>query len=272
MPATRETPSGDAAASLEPWSALPTVHGRVVSRRRLTRDLWELTLGGFGTVDGRPWTERLTGGDQFVHVLVSPEPGGIRPDYRMADLLERRPGDPVRGAYYTVRRARPDAGELDVWVVDHGAPASVGEWMSTSIADDRLALWGPRRGFQVPHDVRHALFVADETGIAAVAAMIERLPLDRRATAVLECRGDAHRPPVPVHPGVTVIWVERGDRLPGAGNRLLTAVRPIVDMAPDAVFGAAESRHITEIRHLVRRLALGPDRAMLTGYWRREVG
>ncbi len=268
----RLTPPTDAAPVSPLLSALPTVHGRVTSRRQLTDDVLEVTLAGFGAVDGRPWMGSLAGGDEFVHVLVSPEPGGIRPDYRMADLLERRPGDPVRGAYYTVRRVRPESGELDLWIVDHGSPASVGAWMSTASCGDHLALWGPRRGFRMPDDVGHVLLAADETGFAAVAALVERLPVDRRATAVLECRGRAHRAPMPAHPGLRVIWIDRGDDVSGTVNRLLPAVRSLVGAAPDAVFGAAESRHVSELRRHVRRLGLGADRSMLTGYWRRDVG
>ena len=171
MPARQETTNDDATVS-PLLSALPTVHGRVVARRRLTEDLLEVTLAGFGAVDGRPWVDRLTGGDQFVFALVSPEPGGIRPGYRLADLLERRPADPVRGAYYTVRCSRPGADELDLWVVDHGAPGSVGEWMSSASGGDAVALWGPRCGFRIPEDARRVLFVADETGLAAVGALI----------------------------------------------------------------------------------------------------
>ncbi len=275
MTACQETTTDDAPVS-PLLSALPTVHGRVVARRRFTEDLLEVTLAGFGAVDGRPWMDRLTGGDQFVFALVSPEPGGIRPGYRLADLLERRPGDPVRGAYYTVRRARPEVDELDLWVVDHGAPGSVGEWMRTAASGEPVALWGPRCGFRIPDDTRRALFVADETGFAAVAALIDQLPADARATAVIECRGDAHRPSVPPHPGLDLIWVDRGDDAPGTVNRLLPVVGSLVASSPDAgfdaVFGAAESRHVTEIRRFLRPLGLGADRSMLTGYWRREVG
>ena len=275
MPTEQETATDDRPGS-PLLSALATVHGRLVSRRRLTRDLLEVTLAGFDAAVGRPWVECLTGGDEFVYALVSPEPGGIRPDYRMADLLDRRPGDPVRGAYYTVRRSRPEVGELDLWIVDHGSPGSVGGWMRTATCGDPVALWGPRQGYLIPDGVHHALLVADETGFAAVAALIERLPVDCRATAVLECRGEAHRPTMPTHPGLELIWIDRGDEAPGTVNRLLPVVRSVVAAAPGAavpgaVFGAGESRHVTAIRRHLRPLGLGAGRSTLTGYWRREV-
>jgi NADPH-dependent ferric siderophore reductase len=79
---------------------------------------------------------------------------------------------------------------------------------------DPIYLWGPRRGFRVSDNAQHVLLVADETGYAAVAAVLEGLPTERRATGVLECIDVDHRPPMPDHPGLEVIWVDRGDDPP----------------------------------------------------------
>lgn len=241
-----------------------TVHGSVASVRRLAPRLLEVTLGGFA---GSP----LEGGDEFVYVMVSDAPGGISPGYGMDDHLERAADDPVRGAYYTVRRSRPAEGEIDLWVVEHDHPGSVGAWMQQASPDDPIAVWGPRQGFRVPPDARHVLLVADETGFAAVAAVLDALPADRRATAVLECIDAEHRIVLPDHPGLDAIWIERGDDAPGATNRLLDAVRS-APLVVDAAFGAGESRQITAVRRHVRRvLGVPASRVSMTGYWRREA-
>lgn len=242
----------------------PTVHGRVSSVCRLTPNLLEVTLAGF--VD-----YPLEGGDEFVYVMVSAEPAGIPPGYGMGDFLDRAAGDPVRGAYYTVRRSRPAVGEIDLWVVDHGHPGSVGEWMRAASAGDPVALWGPRQGFRVPDDAEHVVLVADETGFAAVAAVLDALPADRRVTVVLECVDAEHRPAMPCHPGLEATWVERGADAPGLTNRLLDGVSSI-RAAPDAAFGAGESHQISAVRRHVRRvLGVPSDRVTMTGYWRRQV-
>lgn len=244
--------------------ALQTVHGRVAAVRQLAPNLLEVTVSGFDDVV-------LSGGDEFVYALVSTELGGIRPGYEMATHLARVAGDPVRGAYYTVRRSRPAVGEIDLWVVAHGHPGSVGAWMASASPGDPLALWGPRRGFVVPDDAQHLLLVADETGFAAVAALLEVIGRDRRVTAVLECPDADHRPPMPPHPGARLVWVDRGEGAPGVHNRLLPAVSSNA-IAVDAVFGAAESRHIAAIRSLAGHvLGIASASTSMTGYWRRSV-
>lgn len=248
---------------LQVTASLRTVHGRVEGVSRVTANLLEITLAGF---DEYP----LEGGDEFVYAMVSHESGGIVPGYGMDQYRDQAPDDPVRGAYYTVRRSRPDVGEIDLWVVEHDHPGSVASWMMTCAPGDPIALWGPRRGFTVPDDSRHVLLVADETGFAAVAATIECLPSSTRATAVLECIDEAHRPPMPTATGLEVIWVERGADEPGVTNRLLTACMSLTDR-PDAAFGAAESRQISAVRRYVRsELGAPASRVLMTGYWRRN--
>lgn len=242
--------------------SLTTVHGRVGAVRRLTPALLEVTLTGF---TGYP----LEGGDEFVYVMVSSAPGGISPHYTMDDYRRQVAGDTVRGAYYTVRRSRPDVGEIDLWVVEHDHPGSVAAWMMSAAPGDPVALWGPRRGYRVHDDARHVLLVADETGFAAVAALLEGLPADRRTTAVLQCLGGDHRPPLPAHPGLEVIWVDRGADSPST-NRLLGEVEALA-CSPDSVFGAGESREVSAIRRHVRHvLGVPADRVLVTGYWRRQ--
>lgn len=249
---------------LKATAALATVHGRVVNVRRITPKLLEVTVAGF---EDYP----LGGGDEFVYAMISPAPGGISPSYRMDDYRDQAPDDPVRGAYYTVRRSRPEAGEIDLWVVEHDHPGSVAAWMVAAAPGDRIALWGPRRGFQVPGDAEHVLLVADETGLAAVAALLDHIPPACRVTAMLECVDAAHRPALPAHPALEVAWVDRGD-VPGATNRLLGAVMSAVTGVPDAAFGAAESHQISAVRRHVRKvLGVPAARVLMTGYWRCQV-
>jgi NADPH-dependent ferric siderophore reductase len=244
------------------WS---TVHGRVDAVRRITPTLVQVTLAGF---HGYP----LVGGDEFVYAMVSHAPGGVAPDYGIDDVRAARADDPVRGAYYTVRRSRPERGEIDIWAVVHGHEGSVSAWMAAAEPGAPVALWGPRRGYQLPPDARHVLFVADESGLAAVAALVDGLTPDRRATAVLECVDADHRPPMPDHRGLTVHWVDRGADEPGAVNHLLAAVVEHVPAGPDTAFGAAESHHISAVRRQVQAtLGIASSRVLMTGYWRRRA-
>lgn len=252
-------------AELRSTASLPTVHGFVRRAERLTPTLIEVTLAGLPDYP-------LAGGDEFVYVMVSPEPGGISPGYSMADFREQADGDQVHGAYYTVRRSRPDDGEVDLWVVEHDHPGSVAEWVRNAQPGAPVALWGPRRGFEIPTIADDVLLIADETGLAAVAALIETAGPEVGIVALLESIGEDHRPPMPEHPNLRTVWVDRGDDAPGTVNHLLDAARAEVDTArvvPAAAFGAAESRQISAIRRYLRsEVGLAAAVVSMTGYWR----
>jgi iron complex transport system permease protein len=114
----------------------------------------------------------------------------------------------------------------------------------------------------VPADAEHVLLVADETGFAAAAALLDVMPPGCRVTAVLETVGASHRPALPDHPHLTTVWVDRGPDDDGATNRLLAAVRGLQER-PDAAFGAGESRQISEVRRHVG--ARADDRVLASG-------
>lgn len=249
---------------LDQTARLRTVHGRIGSVRDLTPNLLEVTLAGFHDYP-------LRGGDEFVYAMVSFAAGGIDPSYSMDDHRDAPPGGPVRGAYYTIRRSRPDVGEVDLWVVVHDHPGSVAGWMEAARPGDPIALWGPRRGFELPDGAGHVLFVSDETGFAAVAALVERANPGATLTAFLEVGDRTQVPDLPEHPGLTIHRVARGDDRPGAVNHLLAAITTHLHTAPDAAFGAAESRQISAVRrHLRSRFGMAASDVMMTGYWRAE--
>lgn len=249
-------------AELAANAGLPTRTAVVAGKTQLTPNLLEVTLAGLD--DYSP-----LGGDECHFVLTSEDREGLCPTYTIADYQAQGQGGPVRGAYYTTRRARPEAGEIDLWVVLHDHPDSVGGWFQRAGVGHRLALWGPRRSFRAPADTRSLLLVADESGIAAAAGLIDELP-DLRITAVLETVDAGHRPPLPARNDVTVHWVDRGRQTPGTGTALLEATRSVTAVTRfDAAFGAAESRTISAVRrHLRADLGLAAVRVLMTGYWR----
>ena len=68
-------------------------------------------------------------------------------------------------AYYTCRRWRPDAGELDAWFVLHEHDGPISGWARRAAIGDRVLLWGPRAAFEPPPDTTRLLLVGDETGL-----------------------------------------------------------------------------------------------------------
>jgi NADPH-dependent ferric siderophore reductase len=187
------------------------------------------------TFTGAEFDELAPNGfDQRVKLLF-PTPGrGLRdcpsgPDWYAAwrDLPDHL-RNPLRT--YTVRAARPEAREVDVDFVLHGATGPASAWAEHAAAGDEVVLVGPNARFpgptggvewRPPADAACLLLAGDETGVPAICAIAESLPPDRRARLLLEVpeRDDALALVVPT--GVEVTWLPRGaDASRGA---LLTA-------------------------------------------------
>jgi NADPH-dependent ferric siderophore reductase len=255
----------DLSASTE----LSTHPARVLSRRELTPHLLEVRLGG---LEGFA----PLGPDTFVYTMVRSDRGAFASDYSIDDFTARgtEDGPPVvRGAYYTVRGWDPAAAEMVLWVVRHGDGDGVATWLAQATEGDPVLLWGPRQAYDPPADAGRHLLVADETGLAAVARIVEGLAPDARAVAVLEVGSLDDAPPMPAHPGLTIEWIERGGIEPGRHGGLYDAVSA-VDLGDGrgwAAFGGAESRQVTRVRKLLRHeRGLSAGQVSMTGYWRLE--
>lgn len=258
-------------------AAIPTATAEVVRAGDLTANLREVVVGGPGLAG-----YRSVGGDQFVYVLVA-RPGEVLPaTYSMAEWMAADPQTRPLGAYYTVRSWDVAAGEMTLWAVVHGHDHGVGAWLATCAPGDRLALWGPRAGFggdgayaRTGHDSRHHLFVTDESGFCAVAALLDELPRGDSATVLAETVDPDHQVPFPGD-RTNVRWHYRGDAEPGTGSGLYDLVVELVDRLGPGVlataFGAGESRQITRIRKYLRQTCGMPaTHVSMTGYWRRRA-
>lgn len=248
--------------------SLPTFIGAVESARSLTPNLREIVVGG--DLSGF----ESHGGDQFVYVIVPRRGGPEIPDgYTMADARAAADADDAPlGAYYTVRRWDPHRERITLWAVVHGHDDGVGGWAAGCTPGDRLALWGPREGFRPTAGAARHLYVTDESGFAAVAALLEERPRHIPATVVAETIDADHRIDLVTDPGVEVVWVDRHDAARGTAGRLERVVRDLaVDPSTTVAFGAAESREISSIRKYLRHeLGMAADRVSMTGYWRRR--
>jgi NADPH-dependent ferric siderophore reductase len=196
------------------------------------------------------------GPDTFVYVM--PSASGVT-----ATWDERPPG-----AYYTVRAWRPADAALDLLVVLHDSPGIVSSWARTCRPGDHVALWGPRDGFAPAADTAWYLLIADDTGLPAVAAILEVRPRAIPAMVVAEVEAPRLRLDLPEGDGVDVTWVyRRGRRAPGL---LVDALRrlPRPD-GPAYVWAGAEHAAVGTVRRYVDvELGITPDRRSLASYWR----
>ncbi|MHB1139376.1 MAG: SIP domain-containing protein [Microthrixaceae bacterium] len=258
--------SGEAAASQ--LARIRTFLTEVVAVREITPHLREVTFRG-GDLDS---FEPL-GPDTFLYLLLPP-PGrtelGIDQSFSWEAHATMAPEDQPRGGYYTLRRWRPEARELDIWMVLHGDAGYASAWAARAEPGDPVALWGPRTAYAPPAATDHLVLVADETGLPAVAVILEGLGAGRTATVVAECASEGEQQPLPEVPGAEVIWLHRGGAEVGTTTLLVDAVRALPPFpGTPYVWGGGESRAMTAVRRHVRDdRGLSREQVSLVGYWR----
>jgi NADPH-dependent ferric siderophore reductase len=253
-------------------AAIRTFVTNVVRAEQITRNVRQLTFGGGDLATFTP-----AAADQFLYVLAPP-PGRdeltIDAGFTWEQYETMAPEDQPIGAYYTVRRWRPEAAELDMLFVLHGADGSpdgpAASWAARAEAGDLVALWGPRTAFEPPAGTDWFLLVADDTGLPAVAAIIESLPTTTPVVVVAEVDSEEDRPPLPAGANVDVQWCFRRGLPAGQTTLLVDALRAL-DWRPGHAYawGGAESRCITAVRRHVRdERGLSRAAVSMTGYWR----
>lgn len=230
--------------------------------------LRQVTFKGGDLVDFEP-----SGPDTFLYVLLPP-PGrtelGVDRSFSWEAHALKDPSDRQVGAYYTLRAWRPEEAELDILMVLHGATGPASAWAERAAIGDPVALWGPRTAYHPPEGTEHLVLVADETGLPAVAVIVEQMPDGWTAHVLAEVADHDERQALPDRPGVEVTWCHRDGADPGTTSLLVDAVRDLPPF-PDAtyVWGGAESRSMTAVRRHVRdERGLAREEVSLVAYWR----
>ncbi len=235
-------------------------------------------------VDVHPHLRRITfaggdlatfapiGPDTFCYVLLPP-PGSdtlaIDQTFTWEQHAQMPPDEQPVGAYYTVRSWRPDVAELDMLFVVHGDGLASG-WAARARRGDPVGLWGPRSGFHPPADVTWLLLAADETGLPAVAAILEQLPDGMAARVFAEVAAADEHQDLPERPNTVVTWLHRHGRPAGTTTLLADAVASSTWPAGiPYVWGGGESHAMTAVRRHVRDVrGLDREHVSLVAYWR----
>jgi Siderophore-interacting protein len=185
----------------------------------------------------------------------------IRPAQDVELLLREPTGRRVKRRY-TIRYARPDAGELDLDVLLHGVGAG-SEWGATARPGDEVEFQGPRGKLEL-RPAPHHLLIGDESALPAIASIAEALPGGEHATAVIEVQHGTDELPIE---DAGVRWVHRGTAAAGAPDLLAEVLRHI-DI-PEGTHGylLGESRAMVALRALVEARGVAHDAIFLKGYW-----
>lgn len=271
--ASEDAGSTTAEREAEELARIGTHLTRVVAVEDVHPHLRRITFGGGDLVDRfEPFVP-----DCFFYVLLPP-PGSDELGIDAGFTWEAHARMPVEqqpvGAYYTLRHWRPEVAELDILAVVHddhgGAGGHASRWAATAQVGDPVALWGPRTAFHPPEGTDRLVLVADETGLPAVAGILEWRPKGMPAVVIAEVASADEQQDLPVDEGVEVHWRYRDGVPAGRSTALVDAVRelPPFEGTP-YVWGGGESKAMTAVRRHVRdERGLARDDASLIAYWR----
>lgn len=159
---------------------------------------------------------------------------------------------------YTVRAARPFAGELDIDFVLHGDSGPASAWACRAAVGDPVVIFGAYAEFDPPIHASWHLLAGDETALPAIAAIVERITVP--VLTIVEVADPGERLDFPAQ------WVYRSD-----GGSLLSAVTA-AEFRVDTPYCwvAGESGAVKAIRrHLVRERSIPAGLVEFMGYWKR---
>jgi len=247
----------------------------VVAVSEVHPHLRQITFGG-GDLDT---TFEPLGPDCFFYLLLPP-PGrtelGVDRSFSWEAHALLPPEEQQVGAYYTLRRWHPETRRMDVWMVLHGEDEEVGHasaWAARAEVGDEVALWGPRTAFHPPEGTDRLVLVADETGLPAVAGILDWMPEGMTATVLAEVANEDERQELPERDGVEVQWLYRNGAPAGTTTVLADAARqlPRFDGTP-YVWGGGETKAMTAVRRHVRNeRGLPRESVALIAYWRHRA-
>jgi NADPH-dependent ferric siderophore reductase len=137
------------------------------------------------------------------------------------DLLFEFPhGDRTLRRRYTIRRSDPAAGIADFEIEIHDGRGPATRWAAKAELGEHLEAIGPRGGISLRPTATSHLFVVDDSAMPAAFALLEALPADTPATALLMTSHGAKSRPGPTGPPATsIVWLDRAEMLERLSDR-----------------------------------------------------
>jgi NADPH-dependent ferric siderophore reductase len=171
---------------------------------------------------------------------------------------------------FTIRRVDTDAGELDIDVNLH-ADGVFMHWLRRARPGEPVGVAGPRHFPAPAAGADGYVLAADESGLPALATILEALPAGPRVHAFVEVHDGREEQAFGTRADVEVVWLHRHPAPAGTAGLLERAVRELDWPAGRVeVWMAGEGAEIRSLRAFVRDEG-GAARSSLraAGYWRR---
>lgn len=171
---------------------------------------------------------------------------------------------------YTVRKLDVAAGWMDVDILIHDGDSVGSRWAVSVRQGMKVGIMGPV-GRPVRLDAQWYLLGADETGLPAVARLLETLDPATRGIAFIEVADESERQQIDNRTMIDLRWIVRNEVPAGRDDRLAQAVLAVEWPSDCTTFGwfAAEAQAASIVRdHWRGAMGLGRDRTLAATYWR----
>ena len=250
----------------------------VLGNERISPNFTRITLGG-----GDIASFRYLGFDQWFRLFIPVSSASLERLPNKLDTLSylkflaiSKTDRPVL-RNYTVRAYR-EAGingpELDVDFVlhgsaDNGTAGPAASWAESCAPGDTVAILDEGIAFNPAADVNDFVIVSDETGLPAVAGILNSLPSHARGIALVELPSAEDAQELPHPPGVTLRWVVRDDPHATPGRAVLAAAERL-DLPRPPVYGwvVGEQSLVVGLRRHWVKAGVPKSSIMFCGYWR----
>jgi NADPH-dependent ferric siderophore reductase len=180
------------------------------------------------------------------------------------DLLFEFPdGDRALRRRYTIRRSDTALGiaEFEIEMHDGDGPAT--RWAAKAEPGEHLEAIGPRGGISLRPAATSHLLIVDDSAMPAAFALLEALPAETPATALLATsHGAKSRPATAVTPAMSLVWLSQSEML-----GMLSDLHPTVGTA---VYLFGERHLIRTAKELLVADGLDRDAVASKAYWRRD--
>ncbi len=203
--------------------------------------------------------------------LTAPELAGFGylPGQDVMLMVAGDAGRPVRRRY-TIRALDHASRRLTLDIVRH-ADGPGERWVRAAVPGVTVQGIGPRGKISPNPEADWHLFIADESGLAAVFSMAESLPPQASATIILEVPEPGDEQPLKAAADVQLSWLHQlASRPPGTPDALVEAVRSVAIPAgrPHAYL-IGEAHVVLALRETLELRGFGASHMSPKAYWGR---
>ena len=248
------------AAAAQPQSKRRMPRLLTVSRaRHVTPNMIRVTLAS-------PELAGIPAGSEGAHCkILLPVDGQSKADF--GQQLANGPRPVTRT--YTIRFARPAAGEIDIDFVAHGDEGPASAWAFRAKPGSFCGFAGPGTVKLTEFHADWYLVAADMSALPVAAATLEALPRSARGLTAIEITSEEDRQDIDAPPGIDIHWLIQPDpHVPStAQERLIRSVDWPRGVVQTCIAG--ESGVIRSLRGWLHNEKQLPKKdTYISGYWK----